>query len=102
MYKLVDNSGWVISYCYNDYSYINFPLDDLIYFFTHDCIDICDIIRKHTLPHYMIQRTIITGTNDIFFSIDDEDVPFAILCGLKFVEDNETEFETIKYRNFLF
>lgn len=66
--------------------------------------NIMDIIRDHEISHYLISfvNHIKDNSYNAYLAVDDDEVSFAILCGLTFYTDDRMMSFVLHHRNFLF
>lgn len=108
-------ADFLMSYTDNDLAAIRFSIInpdvefniniiDLISIFEDVYPDICNIIITHKLPHCIIKCSEIQhDMTSLYLTINEDQIPFAILCGLFFRKDIMIEtFGVMMYRHFLF
>lgn len=66
--------------------------------------DICIIIQAHKIPHYLVSSNeYLLHTNySAYLIVDNDQIPFAILCGLEFLYNDRSLQIVAHHRNFLF
>lgn len=70
--------------------------------------DVCNVIRNHRIPHYLVfDAKISTYDRFICLIVDDDEISFARLCGLTFFFEEDLLYNkqaqlVACHRNFLF